>query len=503
MFRTSLCDLVGIDLPIVQAPIGSATCPELVAAVSNAGALGMLSVTWRTPDEIRAILRKTLSLTDKPFGINLVINTDVHDKLNVCLDEGVKIVSLFWGDPRRYIETSHQAGAVVLHSAGSVLEAEEAVAAGADSIVAQGWEAGGHVRGTISTMILVPSIVDAIDPTPVVAAGGLADGRGIAAALALGASGVWLGTRFVASEEAVAHEIYKNRIIEAHSGDTVYSTLFDIGWEDAPHRSLRNSTFELWERSGRPPSGERPNEGEVVAYREDGGPVIRYSSSMPTDSMSGDHEALALYAGQSVGLIRDIKPAAEIVDRLRQETEQGLNKLKKPVQAPDNRRELLRHTVSALAYRARKVLHDVPECYASFTIGETSRTPEQILAHMGDVLDWALSLAIGKEKWNDSTPRPWADEVERFFEALHRVDEYLSSDARLGRSCETIFQGPIADALTHVGQLSMLRRLAGKSVRGENYARAEIQVGRVGQQQSPSQMEFDRENETGEIIFKL
>ena len=250
----------------------------------------------------------------------MLLDKDVYDKLNICLDEGVKIVSLFWGALHNYIETSHQAGAVVMHSVGSVSEAREA--AGADAIVAQGWEAGGHVRGTVTTVILVPAVVDAVAPVPVVAAGGIADGRGIAAALALGASGVCLGTRFVASEEALAHNMYKQRLLAADVEDTVYSTLFDIGWENAPHRTLRNSTFDMWEKAGYPPSGKRPNEGEVIAHRVDGTPVMRYSISMPLETMQGDAERLALYAGQSVGLVKDIKPAAIIVQQLKRETEQ-------------------------------------------------------------------------------------------------------------------------------------------------------------------------------------
>jgi nitronate monooxygenase len=322
MIRTLLCDLLGIELPIIQAPIGSATCPELAAAVSNSGGLGMLSLTWRSPSEIRTLLHETRTLTNKPFSINLVLDADVHDKLNICLDEGVKIVSLFWGAPNSYIEASHESGAIVLHSVGSVSEAREAASAGADVIVAQGWEAGGHVRGAVGTLALVPAVVDAVAPVPVVAAGGIADGRGIAAALVLGASGVWLGTRFVASEEALAHHLYKRKLLIADVEDTVYSALFDIGWEHAPHRTLRNSTFDMWEKAGRPPSGKRPNEGEVIAHQSDGRPVVRYSSAMPLETMQGAVEGLALYAGQSVGLVKDVKPAAIIVQRLKRETEQ-------------------------------------------------------------------------------------------------------------------------------------------------------------------------------------
>ena len=324
MIKTSLCELLGIELPIIQAPISSATCPELAAAVSNSGGLGMLSVTWRRPDEIRALIRQTRSLTQKPFGINLVLENDMHDRLNVCLEEGVKIVSLFWGDPASYIRASHQAGALVTYSIGSVLEAQEAVSAGADVIVAQGWEAGGHVRDMISTLALVPAVVDAVRRIPVAAAGGIADGRGIAAVLALGASAAWLGTRFVASEESMAHQVYKQKLVVAGAGDTIYSTLFNIGWENAPHRVLRNSTVEIWEKAGRPPRGKRPNEGEVLARRTDGTSIVRYSFSSPVTTMQGDVEGLAHYAGQGVGLIKHIEPAARIVERLKEETEKAM-----------------------------------------------------------------------------------------------------------------------------------------------------------------------------------
>ena len=166
----------------------------------------------------------------------------------------------------------------------------------------------------------------------------------------------------------------------------------------------------------------------------------------------------------------------------------------------DPKREFLRHTVATLAYRGSKILRDAPDTFASFRVGETARTPVQILAHIGDLLDWALSMATGNEEWNDATPLPWDQEVKRFYDALNAFDAQLASDAALGRPCEQIFQGPVADALTHFGQLAMLRRLAGGPVRGENYAKAEIQLGSVGPQQPPSRREFDRENGTGRVI---
>lgn len=157
----------------------------------------------------------------------------------------------------------------------------------------------------------------------------------------------------------------------------------------------------------------------------------------------------------------------------------------------DASRQLLRHTVATLAYRGGKAIRDVPSGFADFRIGDATRSPAQILAHIGDLLDWALSLAQGKEKWRNSRPLAWDLGVERFFAALRAFDDFLSSPRPLGHSLERLFQGPIADSLTHVGQISMLRRLAGAPVRGENYNRAEIAVGRVGPQQSPANFEFD------------
>ena len=157
--------------------------------------------------------------------------------------------------------------------------------------------------------------------------------------------------------------------------------------------------------------------------------------------------------------------------------------------SPD--RQLLRHTVATLAYRAGKALRDAPPGFAGFTVAAGTRTPDQILAHMGDLFDWALSLARGQQTWRDSTPLPWEQEVARFFTALQAFDAYLASDEPLGWSAERLFQGPIADALTHTGQLTMLRRLAGGPIKGENYAKATITAGSLGAAQAAPRVEFD------------
>ena len=155
------------------------------------------------------------------------------------------------------------------------------------------------------------------------------------------------------------------------------------------------------------------------------------------------------------------------------------------------KRAMLRHTVATLAYRGGKTVTNAPEGFAAFAAGETTRTPAQILAHIGDLLDWALSQAKGQYNWHDAPPLPWEQEVARFFAALNALDSYLASDTPLGYPAEKIFQGAIADALTHVGQIAMLRRMAGTPVRGENYFKAEIVAGRVGPEQATKRVEFD------------
>jgi NAD(P)H-dependent flavin oxidoreductase YrpB (nitropropane dioxygenase family) len=315
-FDTPFCRLVGVPLPIVQAPIGGLATPELASAASEAGALGMLAMTWTEPSEIDATFERMGALTDRPFGVNLILRTPQEDRLRRCLDAGARIVSFFWGDPAPLVPIAHAGGALVMHTVGSAAEARRGVDAGVDVIVAQGWEAGGHVWGEVATLALVPAVVDAVAPTPVVAAGGIADGRGLAAVLTLGASAGWLGTRFAASAEAHAHPRYHELLLAATETSTFHGTVFDGGWPNAPHRTLRNSTIDAWERAGRPSTGERPGEGEAVASNAAGEPVARYQSVSVRAELEGDIEALSLWAGQSVGLVRDIRPVREIVQSI-------------------------------------------------------------------------------------------------------------------------------------------------------------------------------------------
>lgn len=329
--RTSLCELLEIEYPIVQAPIGSATCPALAAAAADAGGLGQLAVTWCDLVESRRLVSETRERTDEPFAVNLVLDeaTTVHDTadhLEVVLEAGAEIVSLSFGDPGPAIERVHDAGALAVVTVTSAAEAREAVASGADAVVAQGVEAGGHVGSEVATTALVPRVAETVD-VPVIAAGGIADGRAVAAALSLGADGVWVGTRFVATEEAAVADRYRERLRESDGTDTRLTTAFDKGWPGMPHRVLENETLRQWEAAGRPPPGERPGEDEVVATTGDGEPIERYEEALATPDVSGDVDAMALYAGQGVGSVDAVRPAGEVVDDLVTETLETIEEL--------------------------------------------------------------------------------------------------------------------------------------------------------------------------------
>ena len=326
--KTSLCERLGIELPIIQAPMGGAVGPQLAAAVSNAGGLGML-VLWRADAEtMRRQISEVRALTSRPFGVNLVLDFPQEDRLSICVEERVPVISFFWRHPSSLMPRAKSGGAIVMHTVGSAADAKRAVDCGVDIVVAQGWEAGGHVRGMVATMPLIPVVVDAVSPIPVVAAGGIADGRGVAAALALGAAGAWIGTRFLASQEATIHTRYRERLFQAKETDTVYlENLFDVRWPNAPHRTLRNRTVDAWEAAGRPPSGKRPGEGDVIATSRSAGPIVRYQSYTPGADAEGDIDALSLWAGQSVGLVSKLQPAGEIVREISDEADSILRRL--------------------------------------------------------------------------------------------------------------------------------------------------------------------------------
>ncbi len=333
MLKTALCRQLGIEYPIFSVGFGGGMAgPDLVAAVSNAGACGVLGMGGVPAPYIRQQIRHLRTLTNKPFGVNIILPLLQEGQIETCLDEKIPILILFWGDPKPYVEEAHRRGTKVFIQVGSVEEAKAAAAAGVDAIIAQGVEAGGHVKSTASLSTIVPAVVEAVKPVPVIAAGGIANGRGVVAALSLGAQAVSIGTRFLCSEETQVVRAYKERVVRSKAEDTVYTFLFDVGWPDAAHRVLRNKAIDAWEAAGRPATGQRPGEGDVIgtmSMAETTVEVPRYAVFPPMPGFTGDIEQTALYAGESCSLINDIKPAAQIVRDLIGEAEEVIEQMRK------------------------------------------------------------------------------------------------------------------------------------------------------------------------------
>ncbi len=341
---TPLCGELGIEYPIFSVGFVEAAGPELAAAVSNAGGCGVLGGC--PPDETRRRLKRMHELTRRPFGANVIIASfeatgadeedreDTRQRLKAVIEERVPVLVLFWGDPTPFVEQAHESGIKVFVQTGSVEEASRAADAGVDAVIAQGVEAGGHVRATESLWDVLPKVVKAIGPLPVIASGGIGDGAAIARAIMLGAQGVSMGTRFVASEEAWTHRVYKERIVQSRAEDTVLGTIFDVWWPDAPHRVLRNKLVKEWEAAGRPASGQRPGEGTVIGTRRrpwgDVQEWPRYAVGMIPPDFDGDPDYAPMWAGESASAVNDIKPAAEIVDQLVREAEAVLVKARNP-----------------------------------------------------------------------------------------------------------------------------------------------------------------------------
>ena len=327
MLKTRLCELLGIEHPIVSAGMGGVAAADLAAAVSEAGGLGTLGLAAFGREGIQTEISAARAKTQKPLAANLLVPFLRPGTVEQVLQMPLQVLTFFWGDPNDHaaaIRAAHDASIKVIWQCGSAEEAQRAKNAGVDIVMAQGFEAGGHVRGTTTTIALIPAVRDAIGDLPLIASGGIADGRGLAAALALGADGAAIGTRFLASTEAAAHPAYKDRVLAAKGDDTFHTTLYDIGWPEAAHRVIRTKLVERWEAAGRPVSGSRPGEGDVVVRSnrtEVELPPVNYSVAPPLDCLEGDVEGLAFYAGQSCSLVREILPAAEIVRRIVAEAE--------------------------------------------------------------------------------------------------------------------------------------------------------------------------------------
>jgi len=317
MLRTPLCDLCGIDVPIILAPMGTCTSAELAAAVSNAGGLGGIGTLFRTTAAVKRDIEVVRTLTSRPFAVNHIPQTLDAEAFRFTLEARPAVISFTLADPGdELVRQAHDVGARVMIQVTTVTQAVQAAERGADAISAQGSESGGYC-GEVSTMALVPQVVDAVSPIPVVASGGIFDGRGIAAALMLGACGVNLGTRFIASAEAPAPIEWKQAITEAQSGDAIkVDVLIDIsplpgtaGFHTVL-RSLHTSFLDEWSAKREQARRERDRLRAMI---------------VATTQAGRQHECL-LTAGQTVGGIAEILPVKDIMNRLAAETEAALSR---------------------------------------------------------------------------------------------------------------------------------------------------------------------------------
>jgi NAD(P)H-dependent flavin oxidoreductase YrpB (nitropropane dioxygenase family) len=304
MIHTSICDLLGVIHPIVLGGMGSATTAPLVAAVSNAGGFGTLGTSAFDAATLESEIAAIQERTDKPFGVNHLLFQIHEDMFNVTLRARPTVAAFAWArrdqNLRNYFVRAHDAGCKVMHMAGDVPEALRAAEAGADVIVAQGTEAGGHV-GWMASLPLVPMMVKAVAPIPVLCAGGIGDGRGLAAALALGAEGVLLGTRFMATPEAPIHPNFKQAIVKSDGHDTVLTEIPDLAsqrvWPGAMSRAQRNQFIERWA-------------GREWAIRQN---ATEIGKQLAAARAAGDVDNASLSFGQDAGLIDSIKSVKDVV----------------------------------------------------------------------------------------------------------------------------------------------------------------------------------------------
>lgn len=328
--KTPLCDMLGIEYPIIQAGMGFVARGPLTGAVSAAGGLGCIGAGTMRADELREEIAIVRSITDKPFAVDLLFataggqsaaffSTDTQALIDVVFDEKVPVLVSGLGNPGPIVAEAHAAGMKVLSLTGSTRNAVRLAASGVDAIIAQGYDGGGHT-GTVGTMTLVPSVLDAVD-IPVLAAGGLADGRGLAAALAMGAIGVWMGTRFIATPEAWGHDNYKNRIVEIGDEGTIRTKCFS----GKPCRMISNDTTAAWESPDM--------QAKLKPFPHQTRNVTEWLGADPymAGRRDGKTDIGALAAGQSAALIHDVRPAGDVVRDIMQEASRMLDRLNRPI----------------------------------------------------------------------------------------------------------------------------------------------------------------------------
>jgi NAD(P)H-dependent flavin oxidoreductase YrpB (nitropropane dioxygenase family) len=331
MLKTRITEAFGLYTPIINAGMAFVAGPELAAAVSNAGGLGMLGGAMLPPEGLRHVICTTRSLTSLPFGVDFVLPMEDMSLIDVIIEEKVPLVVFFWSMPSEAIVSRLKAaGTKVWMQVGAVAEAIEAAGRGVEALIVQGAEAGGHNRAEAMLNQLFPAIRAVLPQMPLIAAGGVVDGASMVAALSMGAEAVWVGTRFLASTEADAHPGYKQRVIEAGPGDTVLTTVFGPEWPGQGMRTLKNAATV--KSAGRVEAALKEAEGEMIGKVTLGGqemPVPRYSAILPVRSFEADLDWSCLTAGESAARISEVLPAAEIVRRMTAEAQGIVETLKR------------------------------------------------------------------------------------------------------------------------------------------------------------------------------
>jgi nitronate monooxygenase len=318
-----LKDLLEIEYPIIQAPAGGVITSDLVAAVSGAGAFGGIPLSWSDSKATIAKIEDIKSKTGRPFYGNFVLSFEPKS-LDTALQNGIGTIQFSWGQPdAEMIKMIRNAKANMGIQVTSEASAQSAIDLGADFLVCQGTEAGGHVHASRPLEDALVRVLSMAGNTPVVASGGIADGVAMRKYMDLGAAGVVMGSRFVATKESGAHDKYKNNLLKAKSEDTVFTVAMNKGWNGATHRILRSKSFEMWEAAGCPMAGKRPGEKDIIANIGEGYEVERYSINAPHTGYEGEISELANYAGKGVDDINDLPHASDLVKRIWEEYMKG------------------------------------------------------------------------------------------------------------------------------------------------------------------------------------
>src|SRR5215468_3807210 len=322
MLKTRITEQYGLKVPFINAGMAFIATVPLVRAVCKAGGMGILGAAAMPPDVLQEAIRGVKAVNPACFGVDIIGRFSGIEHIEVCVAERVPVVVFFWDDvPEEWLSRLQAAGSHIWFQVGSVDEANVAVRRGAQALVVQGSEAGGHNRAVAATFSLLPAVIDAVPSVPIVAAGGIADGRTVAAALALGADAVCVGTRLLASFEAYAHPQYKDRVVAAGVEDTARHLIFGPEFPDASTRGLRNRIVGEWERRDDPPpykvvsESELPVIGQARLFGQEI-PMKRFCGFPPTPEFTGDFEEMSLLAAESVGQTKRLMSVDDIIDEM-------------------------------------------------------------------------------------------------------------------------------------------------------------------------------------------